>query len=203
VFFTSQNEQTIPGGSTDCNQNRNLELWFGKNDAETSLAARPENVPRAMTLVMDYLNMWSDFKKMQDWQSIFLSNLQPRTPTSTHLSVLSPSPIVAASARSQASIILSDDDDVAIVLEDIVNVCCHNAEEDNSGCRGYISGRLKFKAIQLFNLSVAALAATSPSQLLYALFYFKLLRPSPRIQPRAAPFISQQISPPSLPAVYA
>jgi hypothetical protein len=73
---------------------------------------------------------------------------------------------------------------------------------DRTG-RGYISGKLKFKAIQLFNLLAAALAATSPSQLVYALFYFKLLRPSPRIQPRAATFISRQISPQSLPAVYA
>jgi hypothetical protein len=46
--------------------------------------------------------------------------------TSTHLSVLSPSPIIAVFARSQASIILSDDDDVAIVHEDIANVCGHS-----------------------------------------------------------------------------
>jgi hypothetical protein len=69
-------------------------LGFDKNNAETSLAARPENVPRAMTLVMDYLNMWPDCKIMKDWQSIFLSNVQPRMRTSSHLSVLSPSPIV-------------------------------------------------------------------------------------------------------------
>jgi hypothetical protein len=41
-------------------------LGFDKNDAETSLAARPENVPRAMTLVMVYLNMWPDCKIMKD-----------------------------------------------------------------------------------------------------------------------------------------
>jgi hypothetical protein len=43
-------------------------IWnqgFDKNDAETSLAARPENVPPAMTLVMDYLNMWPDCKIMK------------------------------------------------------------------------------------------------------------------------------------------
>jgi hypothetical protein len=55
--------------------------------------------------------------------------------TSTHLSVLSPSPIIAVFARSQASIILSDDDDVAIVHEDIANVCGHSDEEDNGGVR--------------------------------------------------------------------
>jgi hypothetical protein len=74
---------------------------------------------------------------------------------------------------------------------------------DKRICRCYIYGRLKFNAIQLFNLLVAAIAATSPSQLLYALFLFELLHPSPRIQPGAAPFISRQISPPSLTAVYA
>jgi hypothetical protein len=30
-------------------------LGFDKTNAETSLAARPENAPRAMTLVIDYL----------------------------------------------------------------------------------------------------------------------------------------------------
>jgi hypothetical protein len=103
-------------------------LGFDKNNAKTSLAARPENVPRAMTFVMDYLNRWPDCRIMNDWQSIFLSNVQPRKRRSTHLSVLPPSPIVAAFDRSQAYIILSDDDDVAIVHEDIANVCGHNAE---------------------------------------------------------------------------
>jgi hypothetical protein len=30
-------------------------LGFDKNNAETSLAAQPENIPPKMTLVMDYL----------------------------------------------------------------------------------------------------------------------------------------------------
>jgi hypothetical protein len=90
-----------------------------------------------MTLVMDYLNMWPVGKTMKDWQSIILSNVRPRMRTSTHLSVLSSSPIVAAFARSrpQASIMLSDDDDIAIFHEDITNVCGHNTEEVNGGVR--------------------------------------------------------------------
>jgi hypothetical protein len=71
-------------------------------------------------------------------------------------------------------------------------VSCH--WQLRPSCIGYNAGRLKFNAIQLFTLLVAALAATSPSQLLYALYYFKSLRPSPLIQARAAPFISRQIS---------
>jgi hypothetical protein len=110
-------------------------LGFDESNEETSLAARPENAPLAMALVMDYLTMWPYCKIMKDWQSIFLSNVQPRMRTSTHLSVLSPSPIFAAFARSQASIILSEDDDVAILHEDIANVCGHNAEEYNGGVR--------------------------------------------------------------------
>jgi regulator of extracellular matrix RemA (YlzA/DUF370 family) len=70
---------------------------------------------------------------MQDWQSIVLSNVQPRMRTRTHLSVLSPSPIVAAFSRSHASIIVSDDDDVAIVLEVIANRFGRNAEDDTGG----------------------------------------------------------------------
>jgi hypothetical protein len=57
------------------------------------------------------------------------------TRASTHISVISPSPIFAAFARYQASIILSDDDEVAIGHEDIANVCGHNAEEYNGGVR--------------------------------------------------------------------
>jgi hypothetical protein len=57
--------------------------------------------------------------------------------TSTHLSVLSPSPIVSAFARPrpQASIMFSDDDGIAIVHEDIANACGHNTEEGNGGVR--------------------------------------------------------------------
>jgi hypothetical protein len=70
---------------------------------------------------------------MQDWQSIGLSNVQRRMRTTTHLSVLSPSPIGFAFARSQASIIVSDDDDFAIVLEGIANWFGRNAEDDTGG----------------------------------------------------------------------
>jgi hypothetical protein len=47
-----------------------------------------------------------------------------------------------------------------------------------------------------FNYSICLwqLLQRSPSQLSYALYYFKSLRPSPLIQARAAPFISRQIS---------
>jgi hypothetical protein len=38
-------------------------LGFDESIAEISLAARPENVPLAMALVMDYLNMWLYFVK--------------------------------------------------------------------------------------------------------------------------------------------
>jgi hypothetical protein len=65
--------------------------------------------------------------------------------------------------------------------------CCsvnHTSHVHVASCSGYISGRLKFNAIQLFNLLGAAIAATSPYKLLYALFNFILLRPSPRIQPQ-------------------
>jgi hypothetical protein len=52
---------------------------------------------------------------------------------------------------------------------------------------GYSSGMLKFNAIILSNWPVPAIAATSTSQLLYALLYSKLLRLSPRIQPLQHP----------------
>jgi hypothetical protein len=75
-------------------------LGFNKNNVETSLAAQPENVCRAMALAMDYLNVWPDCKIMQDWQSPLLSNEQPRIREITHLSVLSPFLIGAAFSRS-------------------------------------------------------------------------------------------------------
>ena len=50
---------------------------------------------------------------------------------------------------------------------------------------------------------MTAIANTSMFQLLYALFHFKLLRFSPRIQPRAALLIFRRINPLSISAVYA
>jgi hypothetical protein len=38
-------------------------IGFDKNNAETSLAARTENFPPAMTLVMDHLKLWPNFVK--------------------------------------------------------------------------------------------------------------------------------------------
>eukprot|EP00474_Spongospora_subterranea_P006157 CRZ06615.1 hypothetical protein [Spongospora subterranea] len=119
-------------------------LGFEKNNVDATLASRTENIPRALKLVTDYLEIWPACAIMQDWQSIFLSYVQPRKCKAIPLSTQSPFPIVAAFARSQSSKIISDDDVVIIhnpakIAKAARRIAGEHFTGADSGCAGVIA----------------------------------------------------------------